>query len=986
VGDMAFVYVDIETHSELELTACGAHVYARDPSTDVYFVCFAVDDGPVQVWKPGAEVPAVFANPAGFTFVFDNWTFERAILEHVLIPRYGFVPIPTAQMDCAQRKALASAFPAELGLRCLALGLPYRKDEAARRAMLRLARSSKRKTSKRKTVIDPVIYEHDLELTRQRCMTDVEMTRATYNHPRIRPLSSYEQQVMRQDAVINDRGVCANVPFLEAVQVLATHELPGINAKLAALTDGAVTSVNQRDRILAAINARGHKLATLGKRSVAAALASKTIDVFTCEVLTLRKRGAFASPKKSKKLLDYANADDHRIRGALRYHGAGTGRWTSVGAQLHNLTRNDAELPVTLVDALIAGDYAELARYGDPLKVASGLSRAALCAAPGFELICADLAGIESRIVAWLAGEAWKLDLFRRYDATGDELLDPYRVLAHVILKGAVSIEAITAAQRQLGKYSELAFGFGGSIGAWRGIAGDDGRSDKEILEIVRVWRGRHPMIRAFWRRLMHAALKAIRTKQAIPVNSSPLSPIVAAFDGYALTLTLPSGRVINYPAAHIVVDPERGTPNIEFMDNAKTAPKVKKKAGEKVTSGWRSVRAWSGIFVENVVSGIARDLLAAAIDRAEARGWPVVHHSHDEVVVEMPIRAISKQDALASLLEAPAWAAGLPLGGKVRSGPLFFEGPMTAEPPAQAVEIPVLVDADENELDENELDENELDENELEPAVIYVHDAPDTAVIAVEVTTEIETKIETKVEAEAEAEIEARKLAAAYPQTNGRGAIEGNAMGPYAQCAEPMVERGYAAIPIMTGTKAPGFFCAGQWMPLPAWQRRFLNKIPSERERELWSKGETGVGVVGGRASHGLIPVDIDTDDPGDQGRIGERAARNAGAKNRRQGRDEILLRPGHHGLEVLEHRQAARLRPHRRRPADAAAADDPPRHRGAVSLARPTARGVQAGRVAAPARRHLRPDRCRAADVRLEARGEVGLGRWRQFERRRH
>ena len=116
---------DIETYNpRRKLRDCGAHIYATDPNTGVYFFCFAVDDGEVQTWRPGDPVPAPFADPTGHTFVSDNWTFERAILEHVLIPRFGFAPIPIEQQDCAQRRALASAFPAELGLRCEALGLP----------------------------------------------------------------------------------------------------------------------------------------------------------------------------------------------------------------------------------------------------------------------------------------------------------------------------------------------------------------------------------------------------------------------------------------------------------------------------------------------------------------------------------------------------------------------------------------------------------------------------------------------------------------------------------------------------------------------------------------------------------------------------------------------------------------------------------------------------------------------------------------------
>jgi hypothetical protein len=151
--------------------------------------------------------------------------------------------------------------------------------------------------------------------------------------------------------------------------------------------------------------------------------------------------------------------------------------------------------------------------------------------------------------------------------------------------------------------------------------------------------------------------------------------PITAAFDGCDLTLTLPSGRAINFPGAHLVpnqLGDDEGPPDIEFFDNAR--------------GQWKLVRAWQGALTENVVQGIARDLLAAAIIRAEERDWNVVFHCHDELVVEAPIGTASKQDVLALLLEAPPWAAGLPLGGKVRSGATYFEGPATADPPEQDI------------------------------------------------------------------------------------------------------------------------------------------------------------------------------------------------------------------------------------------------------------------------------------------------------------
>jgi DNA polymerase len=673
------VYWDIETYSQCSLKDHGAHIYAGDPTTDIHFLCYAIHDDEVQVWKPGDPVPAPFANPTRYQFVSDNWEFERAIHTHILIPRYGFPPLPLEQQACAQRLALASAFPAELGLRCEALDLAYRKDPEARKAMLRLSRPQT--TKKRKKPVDPAVRERDLALLLARCKIDVVSTRAAYNSPRLQRLLPEERQLLLVDAKINARGIYINVPFLEAARALAIQERDAINTRLNELTAGVITSVDQVQRITEAVNARGHTMSSLSKRSVAATLAHQPTG-FVRELLELRQRGAFASTRKYKKLLDYVNADDHRLRGSLRIYGAGPGRWSSIGAQLHNLPRNDAELPSSLIKALIAGDRAELARFGNPLQVISGVSRAALCAAPGHTLICADLSAIESRVNAWLAGETWKLENFKRFDATGDKDLDLYRVLAHRMLHKTTPVSALTAAERQLGKCAELACGFGGSVGAWRRIAGDDGRDDSEVQGIIRSWRDQHPAIRTFWHDLAQAARVAIRIGRPILVAPAPRPPIIAAFDGYALSLTVPSGRVINYPGARLSPNTkfEDGDPDIEFFDNAR--------------GQWKPVRAWFGTLVENVVQGTARDLLAAAIMRAEARGWSVVFHCHDELVIEAPEGSISDQEVLALLLEPSAWAAGLPLGGKVHSGPLYLEAPETAEPPVRESEQAIVEQA----------------------------------------------------------------------------------------------------------------------------------------------------------------------------------------------------------------------------------------------------------------------------------------------------
>jgi DNA polymerase len=666
---MNSVYWDVETFSACNLKDRGAHIYASDPTTGIHFFCYAVDDDEPQVWRPGDPIPEPFANPAHYRFVSDNWEFERAIHAQILVKRDGFPPIPTMNQDCAQRLALANAFPAELGLRCEALGLPHRKDPEARKAMHRLSRPQT--TKKRKKPVDPAARERDLALLLGRCMNDVRATRAAYNHWRLRPLLPEERRTLLLDAKINARGISANIPFLEAVRTFAVQERNAINVRLNELTAGVVVSVDQVVKIKDLINARGHDMASLDKRAVAATLAHNP-DAFVCELLKLRQQGAYAGVRMAKRLLGYADPHDHRIRGGLRYHGGAPGRWTSPGAQLHGLKRNDAEYPASLVAALVAGNRAELTRFGDPLGVVAQLARAALGAESDHELACADLGAIESRVTAWLAGETWKLESFRRFDATGDKDLDLYRILAHRMLHKNSPVSEIAAAERQLGKCAELACGFGGSVGAWRRIAHDaDDRSDAEVLAIIHQWRAAHPAICTFWHQLAQAARVAIRTGRPILVAAAPQPPIIAAFDGYALTLTLPSGRAINYPGAHLVPNGkfEDAPADIEFFDNER--------------GQWKPKRAWHGLLAENVTQGCARDLLRDALFRFEARGLPVVFHCHDEVVIEVPKGSISAQKVLAILLEPPVWAEGLPLGGKVHFGPLYLEAPATAEPPA---------------------------------------------------------------------------------------------------------------------------------------------------------------------------------------------------------------------------------------------------------------------------------------------------------------
>jgi DNA polymerase len=712
--NMPTLYWDIETRSAANLRDCGAYVYSIDPTTEPLCLVSTVDDGEPQLWLSGEPPPMVFSviagDPTNWETVAHNYDFERANLENVLVPRYGFPRIPPEIQHCTQRLALANAYPAELDLLAQALGLPYRKDPAARKAMLAVSRP--RANRKRKAGTIP-LWDEDadkLKLLYERCKLDVITTRAVWLSPKLKQLSETERRYQLQDLAINGRGIRLDRAFATAARDLAINERIAIGLKLQELTHGTITSADQVKRFLEAINARGHSMTSLSKRAVAQVLANKP-DGYVAQLLELRRTAARASVNKYKRMLAYAPPIDDRMRGTWRMYGGAPGRWSGLGPQLQNLKKNESGLPLSVVDSIRSGDRSGIAQYGNPLPLLGDLSRAALCAKAGFELKSGDLSAIESVTLAFLAGEQWKLDAYATFQRTGDVQLEPYRVIARKMLHKPPDAE-IGGPERQLGKGGELSAGFGGSVGAWRRIVPNDTRDDAEIKTIIGQWRAAHPATCRFWKDLSRAIRVAIKTGQPILVAPAPQPPIVAAFAGGNLTLTLPSGRAITYPQARLVPGKfEDGDPDVEFFDNAR--------------GQWKPYRGWFGTFIENVVQGCARDLLAAAIDRFESRGIEVVAHCHDEVTVEVPIGALSDADFLAILLEAPAWAAGMPIGGKVHSGLHYLEAPeRPAEPlaPTKSDEGNVLDQAIDVYVDDVRQDIGEIDD----PALVEREDDED--------------------------------------------------------------------------------------------------------------------------------------------------------------------------------------------------------------------------------------------------------------------
>jgi DNA polymerase len=664
---------DLETRGVVDLRRVGAHKYAAHPDTDVLCAAFT-NDVAIESWIRGTPCPELIIRAVmdGWTIHAFNATFERAIWRHVLTPRYGWPEPRLEQWRCTQAAAMASALPGSLEGVAIALGLTFRKDPEGYAAMLRLSRPRKPRKGEDPTIVCWGGRNGDLELLYRYNIGDVEQERAVRRH--LPPLSDTEQVLWRLDAEINDRGFAVDLELAAAAQEIVDQERAAINAEITALTAGAITTANQVAKITALVREHGHSLKSLRKRSVSAVLARNPGEEVR-RLLELRRDGARASVAKFAALFAHAGADA-RIRGALKFHAAATGRWAGNGFQPHNLKR--VEIENFDVDAAIAAiltrNRDRVREFGPVTTVIGDTARGLICAPPGRALVCADFSTIEARILAWYSGETWKLDAFRRFDATNDPALDPYLGAAGRILKRRV--DPADEIGRHLGKTCELAFGFGGGLGAWRNFDDSDTHSDADVEHYKNEWRRAHPATTRFWRRLEGRIKKTIRT-------GHKFDRLAFEFTDETLYITLPSGRRLSYPQARLVPGKFPDSTDVAFMDNAR--------------GGWAETHEWFGTFVENIVSGTARDLLAAALKRIDTAGFAICLHIHDEICAEVPEHFGDAEAFRRLMVELPAWAVGLPIAAKVRIGKRYSKSKPRADAQVRQIQAADL------ELEERE-------------------------------------------------------------------------------------------------------------------------------------------------------------------------------------------------------------------------------------------------------------------------------------------
>ena len=627
--------IDIETYSEVDLPKCGVYAYAEHPSFEILLFAYAFDDEETQVvdLKGGERLPPrvldALTDPAITKTAF-NAAFERTCIGRCLGKR-----LDAAQWQCTAVQSAMLALPLSLEGVGEVLGIERKKLKEGGDLVRYFSLPCKpTKANGQRTRNLPEHAPEKWQRFKEYCVRDVEAEREIRAKLQGYPIPAKEQELYRLDQEINDRGIMVD-PVLVARAIECDEQYREKTTKRAYELTG-LANPNSPAQLKEWLEGQGTEVDTLDKKAVRALLPGAEGDVL--EVLKLRLLMAKTSVKKYEAIRRSVCADG-RVHGLLQFYGANrTGRWAGRLVQIQNLPQNHIPDLALARDLVKAGRYADIeALYESTPNVLSELIRTAFVPRPGCRFIVADFSAIEARVIAWLAGEQWRLEVF---EGGGDIYCASASKMFHV----PVEKHGQNSHLRQKGKIAELALGYGGAVGALTAMGAlEMGLAEEELPPLVRQWREANPHIIRLWAQVEDAAMTAAREKARVR-----LGRLTFHCRSGMLFITLPSGRKLCYVKPRIQTN--------RFGGDGLTYEGVGE--GKK----WTRIETFGGKLTENIVQATARDLLAEAMLRLRDAGLEIVMHVHDEAVLEVPIGHSSVDEVCALMAEAPAWADGLPL------------------------------------------------------------------------------------------------------------------------------------------------------------------------------------------------------------------------------------------------------------------------------------------------------------------------------------
>lgn len=657
--------IDIETFSSEDIRKTGLYRYANSPDFDVLLFGIAEDDGPVTVldctrgderrellglapllWLPEASKRAY------------NAAFEWYCLS-VYLNRHGLLNglLPISQWKDTMLAAQYCGYPSSLDAAGAAIGIPEDKRKIATGKGLIKLFCSPRKPTKRdqRTRIHPVDEPEKWALFKEYNAGDVVAEREIAHRLERWPVPDEVQRQWELDTLHNANGVNVDMALVDGALQISEQNTRELLEEAAQIT--GLDNPNSRDQLKAWLTEElpDETIPDLRKDTVAGLLSGVPADKVR-RVLEIRQETGKAAHKKYAAIKRMV-CQDGRLRGLMKFYGANrTGRWASVGVQLQNLARThlaDVDLARSIVER---GDLEALRFcYGNVSDTLGQLVRSALVASPGCLFVDADFSAIEARVIAWLAGEEWVLDVFRThgkiYEATASQM---FGVPMEKIKKGNPEYEL-----RQRGKVATLALGYQGGVNALTTMDVTHALRDDEKPDLVRKWRKANPAIVKYWYDTDQAALTALKTGIPQTVGYCTYALEVDEPTGqWFLTCLLPSGRKLFY-VRPTICENRFGKEAIRFW-------------GINDKKKWAEIDTYGGRLVENQCQAVARDCLADKLPKLAAAGYHTPFTIHDEAVADVP-KDRADLDTMAGIMAAPIeWAPGLPLNADGWVGEYF--------------------------------------------------------------------------------------------------------------------------------------------------------------------------------------------------------------------------------------------------------------------------------------------------------------------------
>ena len=652
--------IDLETFSSVPIGKAGAYKYVQSPDFEILLFAYSLNDSPVVVVDLAqGEVLPDWLYKAIESPEYIKHAYNAAFEWYCLSKFYGHL-LPVDQWRDTMLHGLYCGYTAGLDATGKALGLPAEKQKlSVGKALIRYfcvpCTPTQSNGGRHRN-----LPKHDpdkWDLFKTYCLGDVTTEKEIERRLSAFPVPDDIEKQWQTDLLINARGVAVDMGMVRGALEIGAQSRDRLMQEAISITGlENPNSIAQLSTWLE--KATDTPVTDLRKDTVAAMLESNAVTGSANRMLEIRQELGKTSTKKYDAI-EAAVCDDRRVRGLLQFYGANrTGRWAGRLVQVQNLPRTYTE-PLEFARELVKGQQEDKLRflYGSVPDTLSQLIRTSFVASEGNKLVDADFSAIEARVISWLAGEQWRLEVFRThgkiYEASASQM---FGVPLEKIKKGNPEY-----ALRQKGKVAELALGYQGSSGALIAMGAlKMGIPEDDLPDIVSRWRDSNKRIVDLWYSLESAAVSVIQTGHPAGVRGLMLAREMDIENGLDfLTITLPSRRKLYY------AKPSLG-------ENSWGRPSILYYGVNQTTKQWTQLETYGGKLVENCVQAIARDCLAIAIERLEAAGFPVVFHIHDEVVVDCPAEK-ADLDEVVRLMSLPIpWAPDLPLNADGWVGDFF--------------------------------------------------------------------------------------------------------------------------------------------------------------------------------------------------------------------------------------------------------------------------------------------------------------------------